>query len=331
MQENALHFYHSKVKLFIQLIFFLPFMVGGFWLIYEGIIDQVYMVVPIALLFVALFGILCGVAFLKLLRNHPYITIKDSYIVLDPKTKSEIIIYYDHIESIQVSEASFQKIIEVVIYDEHGYADKLSFFNKMRLKSNGVFGFKTFTLAYQAIRKRDRTELLTALDNIMAYKEAQSNEGEVDPVVVTDIDTQTVESQKEFMEKYDPRPIGPFVTDKRYFKRAYGYSLFQFTFMLILFYFLLDSGKFYLYYIIVSFFLFPFAKLFIDWMGVYKLRERLEKQKGPTYYFDQMKYFLDGILFHLSLYLAPLGLIVFIIRSIVKKRKEKKTKEGGGR
>src|SRR5699024_12863293 len=98
------------------------------------------------------------------------------YLQIDPQTESEVTIYFDSIESIQVSESNLQKIIEIAIYDESVFFDQLSTHNKIRLGPNAWFGFKTFTIGYNAIRRRERTELLAALDNIMAYKKEKTTD-----------------------------------------------------------------------------------------------------------------------------------------------------------
>lgn len=317
MEETSLHFYHSKIKLILQIIIFFPFMAGGYYMAYMGVVEQSFLIILMALFFAILFSCFWGAAILKIFRNQPYITITNTYIQLDPQTKSEVTIYYDHIESIQVSEASFQKLIEIVIYDEDGLFDQLSLHNKIRLGPNGLFGFKTFTIAYNAIRKRERPQLLATLDNIMAYKKGQTMED----FTITDTSNKPLDSQQDFMEKYDPEPSVNLIIDNAYLKKAYEYSVFLFLFMFVLFYLLLDSGNGYLFYIIISFFAFPFAKILIDWMGAYKLRQRLEKQKGFTYYFDQIKYFFDAILFHASIFIAPFGLLFLLIRYIVRKAK----------
>src|SRR5699024_11941681 len=61
-----------------------------------------------------------------------------------------------------------------------------------------------------------------------------------------------------------------------------------------------------------------FAKLFLDRLGIYKLREKIDKQTGVTYYFYQAIFFFDSLLYHSSIYLAPLGLLVLIIDLIIK-------------
>src|SRR5699024_12308377 len=84
-----------------------------------------------------------GAADLKLFRNKPYVTITNTYIRLDPQTKSEVTLYYDDIKFIDISEASFQKLIKIFVYDEKTLFKQLSLHNKIRLGPNALFGFKT--------------------------------------------------------------------------------------------------------------------------------------------------------------------------------------------
>ena len=317
MQETSLHFYYSKIRLIIQIIFLFPFMIGGYYIAYIGFTEQTLYAILLGLFTSILVSCAWGAAVLKLLRNQPYVTITNTYIRLNPQTKSEVTLYYDEIEFIDISEASFQKLIEIFINEEKNLFKQLSLHNKIRLGPNALFGFKTFSIAYNTIRKRERPQLLAALDNMMTYKQGDT----VDGFTITDISEQPVDSQQGFMEKYHPEPPISFIIDKDYFKNAYGYSAFIFLFMFVLFYVLLDFRNGYLTYIIVSFFVFPFAKVLFDWMGVYKLRQKLERQKGFTYYFYQIKYFLDGLLFHASIFIAPFGFLLLLIRYMVRKAK----------
>lgn len=151
----------------------------------------------------------------------------------------------------------------------------------------------------------------------MASKKDQT----IEDSKVTDTTNKPLDSKQDFMNKYDAQPLADLVIDNTYFKKAYGYSIFIFLFMFVLFYLLLDSGNDYLFYIIINFFTFPFAKVLIDRLGVYKIRQRLEKQKGPTYYFDQLKYLFDSLLFHVSIFIAPFGLLFLLIRYINRTEK----------
>src|SRR5699024_81097 len=107
----------------------------------------------------------------------------------------------------------------------------------------------------------------------MAYMANQTSHN----FIVNDINHQQRDPGAYYIERYDLEPPTALIIDKDYFKIAFGYSAFIFLIMFILFYVLLDFRNGYLSYIIVSFFTFPFAKVLIDWMGVYKLRQKLEQ------------------------------------------------------
>lgn len=221
MHETSLHFYHSKIKLFLQIIVFFPTMIFGYFIVYMGWTEQSLLVILLGLFIGVLFSFFWAAATLKLLRHRPYITITDTHIQLDSQTKSEITIYYDDIRSIQVTEASFQKLIEIAIYDEAAFFDELSLHNKIRLGPNGLIGLKKFMITYNAVRKSDRPQLLAALDNVMACKDRA-----IKDTTITDTGKESAHSQQRFMKKYDAEPLGGLVIDKDYFIKAYGYSFF---------------------------------------------------------------------------------------------------------
>lgn len=127
------------------------------------------------------------------MRNHPYITVTNTYIQIDPLTKSEVVIDYDDIISVRVFGSSFKKLIRIITHNEAVIFDELSLYNKIRLGPNRLFGFGAFTIAYSTVRKRDRPQLLVALDNIMAYKDRYLEE----PANV-DISIKSANSQKTF-------------------------------------------------------------------------------------------------------------------------------------
>ncbi|MGM8366388.1 STM3941 family protein [Virgibacillus sp. W0181] len=317
MEETTLHLYQSKVKIILYTIIFFPFMAGGYYFTYIAVKEQSFLGMLTALFIAILFTVLSVAFIFKLMRNQPNFTITNTYIKLNPQTKNEITIYYDQIRTIEVSESFFQKSIELVIYDEDEFNNQLSLYNKIKLAPNNWFGYKTITTSHKAVAKRDRLKLLTALDNIVEGRTMGH------PSVI-DIHHQSIDSQKDFMEKYDLNPITDLKIDNTYFKKAFGYSLFIFLFMFVLFYLLIDSGDGYLSYITISFFAFPFAKVLIDWMGIHKLRQKLDKQKGVTFYLYQLIFVFDALLFHISIFIAPFGLLFLFIRYIIKKKNVKK-------
>src|SRR5699024_10913603 len=250
---------------------------------------------------------------LKLIRKYPFIMITDNYMQLHPHTKSEATIYFTDINHIEVAEQSFQKNIEIVLNNEQAYFKQLTLHKTTKLVVNRVFNLSLYTFNIKFIKKEQRTELLQLLDFIMETKYKDNFIGS---------EKLTKENiEREFMEKYDPSPPIDKSIGKSFFKKAYGYSFFMFALAFVFFYFLISKDTGYLIYIIISFILYPFARSLIDLMFGFKLRHLLDKQKGVTYYFNQLLFLLDFILYHLSLFVAPIAIIVLLIRYIIIKIK----------
>lgn len=60
MQETLLRFYHSKIKLFLQIIFFFLFIIGGFALSYIGRTEQSFFVILLGLFIAVVFSFFWG-------------------------------------------------------------------------------------------------------------------------------------------------------------------------------------------------------------------------------------------------------------------------------
>ncbi|MBY7144269.1 hypothetical protein KFZ56_14670 [Virgibacillus sp. NKC19-3] len=174
---------------------------------------------------------------------------------------------------------------------------------------NRVTGFSLFTMNTKAVRKQDRSALVEALDRIMQQKQ---NNG---PSIMETAQKQNEET--DFMEKYDPKPRVDRSINRSYFLKSYGYGFFIFALSFVFFYLLISKNGNYLFYIIVSFLLYPFAKVLMDWLFGFKLRHRIDKQKGFTYPLEQFLFMFDFILFHVSLFVAPIGIVFLLIRFIV--------------
>src|SRR5699024_7164778 len=135
---------------------------------------------------------------LKLIRKYPCIMITDNYIQLHPHTKSEATIYFTDINHIKVTEQSFQKNIEIELYNEKANNIELSLHNKTRLCMHLFFNLSLYTFNNIYIKKEQRTELLKLLGFIMETKyEDNSTRSES----LTDDNI-----ENEFMGKYDPSP-----------------------------------------------------------------------------------------------------------------------------
>src|SRR5699024_8233286 len=99
--------------------------------------------------------------------------------------------------------------------------------------------------------------------------------------------------------------------------KSYLGSLILAVFAMLIFYW--DEGDFSsLTYIIVSFILFPFAKLIFDVIIGFKLKEFIYHQTIVTYYTYKLIYIVYFILFLFCLSLAPFGILFIIIRALYR-------------
>ena len=114
MIENKIEFYPSKGKLFLGIIFSLLFVAFGTFIGYIAYLEESILFIALALFIIVLFSFFAAANILKVIQGYPYITITDEYLQLDPFTKSEVSLYFTDIESIKVSEISFQSVIEIV-------------------------------------------------------------------------------------------------------------------------------------------------------------------------------------------------------------------------
>lgn len=328
--EATLYFHHSKLKLNLQILICFPIAIFFIYLTYIEFTNRSLLGIVIFLFFAILFSSFLVAAILKMFRNYPYIIVTNDYLQLHPGTKSETTIDYEQIKAIEISETAFQKNIEIVLHHEGEFYKKLSTHNKTRLGPNSWFGHNTIIIGYKVIPRQERPALFAVLDRLMTSKEAQlpkevtkvgerSEEQIEESGSQSDLNEDITYTKKEFIKKYDTEAKLELVIDRTYFKKQYGYGLFIFVLMAIFPFFLMESGNGYLLYIIVSFFTYPFAKLVMDIMGYYKLRKRLKRQKGLTVYFERIRFIFEALLFHLSIFFAPLGLIYVGVRYLNRK------------
>lgn len=315
MEEDAVHFYNNKLRLSIVFIFITALLYGISALSYIAYGEVLLLIFLPFLLVTILIGLIWLVNFLKLFNRNPYITITNSYMLINPNTKNEIKIEPANIATVSVVEVSFDKRIQFYLRDEDTLFKSLSLLSKILYGPDKLFGQNIFYIQYGLIKKRKRLLFLKAFDDFITQSVSQEEK----TTILKDFPDSSIETEGQIFNKYDNHLIQKLVINFQYFKIAYVYSLLIFLITLVLFYFLLYKDNSYLIYIIVSFFAYPFAKLFLDRLGIYKLRQKIDKQTGVTYYLHQGIFFFDVLLYHISIYLAPLGLLVLIIDLIIKK------------
>src|SRR5690625_7595749 len=90
--------------------------------------------------------------------------------------------------------------------------------------------------------------------------------------------------------------------DKFYFLKTFGSSFLYFL-IFFFYYLLLVKNVFYFYYIIVNFITFPFAKALLDWMGVYKIRQRIDNEPFPDYHSVVLNIIFDEFIYYFCIFL----------------------------
>lgn len=314
MEEDALHFYINKMRLMIGFIFLTPLFFGISTIVYVAYEETIWPVF-LVLLFIGIFiGLIWLSVIRRLFNQNPYITITNSSILINPNTKDEIKIVPDNITTVRVIESYFQKRIQFVLREEDILFKKLSLLSKIIYGLDKLFGLNIIQIDFGLIKRHERALFLKVFDDFLTQAVSKKKKA----TILKDFPDPPKKIEEEILKKYDAHHVSKLVINFQYFKKAYIQGLVIFLFMLVLFYFLLDQGDFYLIYIIISFFTYPFAKLFLDRLGMYKLRQKIDKQIGG-YYLQRALLFFDSILFHISIYLTPLGLLVLIVDLIIKK------------
>src|SRR5699024_11380718 len=73
----------------------------------------------------------------------------------------------------------------------------------------------------------------------------------------------------------------------------------------------------------------PIAKVSFDWLFGFKLRHWLDHQKGFIFYFEQLLFIFESIVFHVSIFLAPIGMLFLIIRHFVRRKRRSEDRRVG--
>src|SRR5699024_725153 len=210
--------------------------------------------------------------------------------------------------SLYISQGVFTLDIEIVVSNQNKIYDQVSFSNEIMLGSSDRFQIK-----YKLIPKSERPKLFKALDYIMDWKEDETSNS----FSLSKLKNPSFLSQQEFVDKYDYNPPVKLSIDKFYFLKTFGSSFLYFL-IFFFYYLLLVKNVFYFYYIIVNFITFPFAKALFDWMGVYKIRQRIDNEPFPDYYYVMLKMIFDAFIYHFSIFIMPFSLLVFLIRKITR-------------
>ncbi|SFE75320.1 hypothetical protein [Alteribacillus iranensis] len=104
--------------------------------------------------------------------------------------------------------------------------------------------------------------------------------------------------------------------DKEYFRKAYLFGIFLAIVALLIFYLSKDTN--YVPLIIVSFVLYPFARIPYDLLLGFRVRQWIEQESVISLFLNQLHYIIHFVIFLFSFFLAPLGILLLVIRTIYR-------------
>lgn len=301
--RSTIYFYSSGVKLL-------------FWFILTWLIDMFICVAafreghtPLGVVctFIAqvLFGFIGFIIIKGIWNPNPYLILTENALIVSAIVRNKTTaIEWDDIIGYNVRNRDFRKFIEVILYDEKKYLDKK--FNRKQATYKTTYE-PLFSIGWGLIKPRDRRLLAYEMDK--RTKRGFQLTHELFPQTNTD--------QHERPRAYHP-------IDKKYILKSYIFSLILAGFTAFLFSW--DSSKNEdTSFIVVSFILYPFAKVFFDGLLGFRINDKLANQEGLIVQrFYGLLFLVHLGLFMISLYLAPFGMLYLITRGVAQYIKRKK-------
>ncbi|WP_208591442.1 hypothetical protein [Gracilibacillus suaedae] len=175
-----------------------------------------------------------------------------------------------------------------------------------------------FTIVWGQVKRKDRDILVDELDRRAFEEEEIAVSGERlykyhdESKKLSDQLAAYHEERKEYSQ-----------VNRKYFLKKYGQSALWALGLTILFSFDKD-GCSWMYLSIISFFIYPFAKVIYDVIFGFRYEFKIKKQSFATIYVYQSKYFIQFFVYIFSLLLAPFGILYLLIRAVylwIKRRK----------
>lgn len=255
----------------------------------------------------------------RIIAKIPYIIITNNSIIIQPETKKEIII--DRKDYLNFSLANATQMNKIILFVRN--ADKYTeMFNKgirFQFFHNRDTNVSSFTVDLNPLSKTDRAIFFNALQLFLHFRDVEN-----EPVI------HMIEDQKDdvkmpslYKRLFLPDMPVEKTINKKYFIQAYGLSLFFFMLNFTVFYYFTSESFNYLLLIIISLVLYPFAQVFTDWTYGFKVKQLDEYGGHFASMLDQFRFLGNAfIIFHLSIFIAPISGIFFGIRYLLKQTKK---------
>lgn len=269
-----------------------------------------------------LFGLLFIIGLFTLYRaitKVPYITITNEQIIIQPQTRKEVII--DRADYVNFALATAAQMNKILLFVRHAdkYTVMLEKSFRFRFFHNEDTNVSSIPVDLNPLSNTDRAVFFNALQLLLQFRDVE-NEAVVH-LIKEQIDDVKVPSL--YRRLFLPDMPVEKIINKKYFMQAYGLSLFFFVINFTVFYYFTSESSRYLLLIILNLFVYPFAQAFTDWIYGFKVKQLDEYGGYFARMLDQFRFLANAfVIFHLSIFFAPISGIFFGLRYLLNKSKK---------
>ncbi|MBP1971424.1 hypothetical protein J2Z83_003563 [Virgibacillus natechei] len=326
-RKQALYFYQPRIKNILILIMCSVFMALGVVVGVFAFNERDFFMSGLGAFLAVFFGFLIFMLLKSIFGSKPYLILTEETLTIGASSKNAVPLRWEDIEGYDIRSVGFNKIIEIMLYDEEKYRDQMSkaaaWFNKM----NDVMNYRSFGIGWGQVKRKDRSRLARELDRRIFESHEPLHEN-YDSVNEADKTEQVlyrqhgIRRQMMFDKKRqkDRRQV-----NGKYLLQSYGISLLLTGAAFLMFYWSDDDGNTSL--LIGSFILYPFAKVIWDVLLGFRLRYKMEEDESSvSIFFYRFMFFIHILLYLFSLVIAPFGIIYYIfiaVRHQARKRRSR--------
>lgn len=271
------------------------------------------------MMLITLVGLIIFISVARLvIRPQPSVLFTESYLILGPNSRQALQVYYKDVDYLEYSDKDTIQSIKLALKDEATYYDNLSVWQTFFYGQNKLFGVPLVSIPHKGIKKEDEPLFYTLMEDLKAL-----TEGEIDTLHIEDIRERAknvnVVTREAFIGTIDPYDPVVLRFDLDYFKSAYLTALIYFIVFMLFAYF--TGNNLYLGYVLFSFIAYPFGLVVADMLGFYKVKER-QRRGGLMSLYYNLILSMEFLLYHISLFLFPIGLLILLIRLFMSKYRE---------
>lgn len=316
-REQALYFYPSRIKNIFLIIICSVFMalgvvVGGFAF---NLGD--FLMSGLGAALAVFFGFLIFMTLKRIFGSKPYLILTKETLTIGASSKNAVPLRWEDIEGYNIRSVGFNKIIEIMLRDEEKYRDQMSKAAAWLNKMNDVMNYRSFGIGWGQVKHKDRNRLVCELDrrtfeSLEPFHELYDSVNEAATAEQPLYRRRGIRWQMKVDKK---RQKDRSQVNGKYLLQSYGISLLLTGAAFLMFYWSDDDGNTPM--LVVSFILYPFAKLIWDVLLGFRLRYKMDKDESSvSMIFFRFIFFIHILLYLFSLVIAPFGILYYIFITI---------------